>query len=353
MPQAAQHYALARLWEMLKRLPSRAPGITARELVDQLNRAGFTVTKRAVERDLVELASVFGIECRNKGTPFGWYWMRGQGAELPALTVADAVSTRLVEELLTPLLPPAILEPLHSRFEHARHKLSDLALENKAAAWPQKVRYVQPSLPMVAPIVDAEVLHTVQKALMDNLQLVVTYQRPSGTTSEGLVLHPQALVQRGQITYVVATAYEYDDVRLYALHRMTKAEINFNACHQVPDFDLDAYLQAGALQFESGEAFKLEARVDADLAGILKETPLSLDQTLDADVDGFRLAASVQDTWQLWWWLLSQGASIRVTSPESLLERIKAHTHQMVDCYLDPHRQGNISTNVQTGGNHG
>lgn len=335
MPKAAQHHALARQWELLKQLPSRAPGITARELFTQLNTAGFAVTKRTIERDLVELASVFGIECNDKSTPFGWYWMRGQGADMPALTVADAVSTRLVEELLNPLLPPAILDPLLSRFEHARNKLSDLGGDNKTAAWSQKVRYVQPSLPMVPPVVDAEVLHTVQKALLDNLQLVVTYQRPQGTTTEGLVLHPQALVQRGQLTYLVATAYDYDDVRLYALHRIVKAETNFNACFQVPGFDLDSYLEGGALQFDSGAAFKMQAWVNGDLAGVLRETPLSKDQTLDVHGDGFVLEASVQDSWQLWWWLLSQGASIRVTGPDFLRERFKAHTQQMVDSYLD------------------
>ena len=72
MPKAAQHHALARQWELLKQLPSRAPGITARELVTQLNTAGFAVTKRTIERDLVELAGVFGIECNDKSTPFGW-----------------------------------------------------------------------------------------------------------------------------------------------------------------------------------------------------------------------------------------------------------------------------------------
>jgi len=338
MPKAAQHHALARQWELLKQLPSRAPGITARELVTQLNTAGFAVTKRTIERDLVELAGVFGIECNDKSTPFGWYWMRGQGADMPALTVADAVSTRLVEELLIPLLPPAILDPLLSRFEHARHKLSNLGDDNKTAAWSHKVRYVQPNLPMVPPVVDAEVLHTVQKALMDHLQLVVTYQRPQGTTTEGLVLHPQALVQRGQLTYLVATAYDYDDVRLYALHRMVKAETNFNACFQVPDFDLNTYLAGGALQFDSGKSFKLQAWVNGDLAVILRETPLSKDQTLEADGDGFVLEATVQDTWQLWWWLLSQGSSICVISPESLRDRLKAHAREMAEIYISPER---------------
>jgi len=203
MAKAAQHHAMARQWELLKRLPSRAPGITARELVDQLNEAGFAATKRTIERDLVELSSMFGIECNDKGTPFGWYWMRGQGADMPGLSVADAVSTRLVEDLLMPLLPPAILEPLQSRFEHARHKLAAMEVDQKVAAWSGKVRYVQPSLPMVAPVVQPEILEVVQKALMGDLELLVTYRRSTGDTIEGLMLHPQAMIQRGQITYVV------------------------------------------------------------------------------------------------------------------------------------------------------
>lgn len=35
-------------------------------------------------------------------------------------------------------------------------------------------------------------------------------------------LHPLALVVRGPVTYLVATASDYPDVRLYALHRIQR-----------------------------------------------------------------------------------------------------------------------------------
>ena len=40
MPKVAQHHALARQWEVLRQLPNRAPGITARELLGRLESAG-------------------------------------------------------------------------------------------------------------------------------------------------------------------------------------------------------------------------------------------------------------------------------------------------------------------------
>lgn len=49
MPRSSNHLALARRWEMLKRLPNRAQGITARELADSLREDGLEVTKRTEE----------------------------------------------------------------------------------------------------------------------------------------------------------------------------------------------------------------------------------------------------------------------------------------------------------------
>lgn len=69
MPRSSNHLALARQWEMLKRLPNRAPGITARELAEGLHENGFEVTKRTIERDLVDLSGQFGIACNDTQKP--------------------------------------------------------------------------------------------------------------------------------------------------------------------------------------------------------------------------------------------------------------------------------------------
>ena len=335
MPKAAQHHALARQWEILRLMPGRAPGITARDLALKLRDTGFPVTKRTVERDLVELSSVFGIECNDKGMPYGWHWMRGQEAMLPGVSVADAVSMRLVEELLRPLLPPAVLEPLESRFEQARRKMSELGGDNTAVRWADKVRYVPPSLPMLTPAIDPAVLDTVQQALMDGRALRVSYRRPSGDVAEGMPLHPQALVQRGSVTYLVATAYDYDDPRLYAVHRMVKAEAALDACRAAPGFTLDAYLASGALQFHAGATIRLEAHVSGNLGAILAETPLGPDQQLTDAPDGYRLSVTVIDSRQLLWWILSQGTAIRVLGPAALVAQMTCHAQSMAGLYGD------------------
>lgn len=210
MPKAAQHHALARQWQVLRLLPTKPPGITSRELVEKLEREGFTVTKRTVERDLAELSTIFGIACNDKGMPYGWHWMKGEYADLPGLTVSDAVSLRLVEDLLRPLLPSAMLESLEARFGQAKAKLAELSADNPNAKWTEKVRYVSPSMPFLPPQIDSAVLDAVHNAMLNEHQIEVEYGKAAGE-QKTYRLHPLALVQRGQITYLVATAFDYED----------------------------------------------------------------------------------------------------------------------------------------------
>ena len=88
-------------------------------------------------------------------------------------------------------------------------------------------------------------------------------------------------------------------------------------------FTLKDYLRTGALQFGSGELIKLKARVSMQLAGYLAETWLSADQTMTSKGDVVTLSATVQNTWQLHFWILSQGAKITVLQPKSLRESIR------------------------------
>ena len=112
MPADENRNTLARQWEMLKMLPSRRPGITARELAERLAAEGFAVTKRTVERDLQALSGPFPICCNDHATPFGWYFAPGSSLELPGLTVAEALTLKLVEQHLSRLLPATLLTHL-------------------------------------------------------------------------------------------------------------------------------------------------------------------------------------------------------------------------------------------------
>ncbi|MNJ82579.1 hypothetical protein D3C77_820810 [compost metagenome] len=55
---------------------------------------------------------------------------------------------------------------------------------------------------------------------------------------------------------------------------------------------------------------------------------------LEPDEDGHRLTATVQDSWQLRWWLLSQAGSIPVLEPVGLREEFIGHLKKGLGYYL-------------------
>jgi len=325
MPADKKHRTLARQWELLKLLPTRGAGKTAAELTRALKEAGFPVTKRSVERDLNDLLDVFRLDRNDKSPPYGWRWPYDTPAALPGITVAEALSLRLVQDTLRPLLPASVIKSLEPRFRQAEAKLATLAERNPTAQWADKVRSVPPTLPLLAPAIDIDILETVQEALLANQQLEADYRAMGTEEPSAIRLHPLGLITRGPVTYLVATAFTYPDPRLYALHRVSKATRLNKPARRADGFNLDAYIQSGALQFGTGKSIRLEARINDGLKRILEETPLSADQTLAPDEEwAARISATVADSWQLRWWILSQGDSIQVLRPRGLRREISA-----------------------------
>lgn len=182
MPSATTRATLSRQWELLRQLPSRSPGTTSAELVARLKDAGFTISKRTIERDLNELSLIFPLERNDKSIPYGWYWAANAGFQ--------------------------------------------------------------------------------QLRVLNN-------------ASEGL-----------------------------------------------RDFDLQAYLRSDTQQFDDTDKIELQAWVSENLARLLRETPLAADMRLMPLEHGHCLRVTVNNSWQLRWWLLSQGDSLIVEQPLDLRQQI-------------------------------
>lgn len=199
----------------------------------------------------------------------------------------------------------------------------------------EKVRYIPPTLPALPPRIDNHLLEAVQEALLTDHQIEVEYRKPSSEMPQSLCLHPLALLQRGTITYLAATAFGYNDIRLYALHRMAAAEVLPEKSLHPACFSLDAYLDSGALQFTNGKTIVFKAWVQESLAAILRETPLGTDQTLEKRGERSLLRVTIKDSWQLVWWVLSQGEMIEVLSPCNLRSQIADVASNMHSQYSD------------------
>jgi len=319
---------------MLTALPRYPRKITASDLQSKLDRAGFTTTKRTVERDLQTLSGQFPLTCDDRSKPYGWSWKKDAPSfSVPGLSVDEALTLQLVRQYLVPVLPASTLRSLEPHFEQAGKTLGESTLSRSARAWMRKVRIVHPGQLLLPPKIDRQVYGAITDALLHEHKIKATYLGRDESEPKELELHPLALVQRGPVTYLVANAFDYRDERLYAVHRFRSAEVLDEPAKHA-SFDLDAYIASGKLGFGEGKAIRLTALFDNETVAHLRESPLSIDQTL-APVSGgqTRVVATVMDTPQLRWWLLGFGDGVEVLKPAALKRELAAIARTMARRY--------------------
>jgi predicted DNA-binding transcriptional regulator YafY len=327
MPQNEKKSTLLRQWEMMRML-TVSRWDKASEIAARLYDTGYAVSVRTVQRDLKELSEIFPIELNDKNSrDYGWRWMKGAHLDIPGMSISEALAMRLVETHLKQLLPAAMLDGLQSVFSLAQTKLDKVEKQNNNPSkdWLNKVRVVQPSQSMLPPLVNQEIQADLYQALLKKRQIAAYYQPMSSSQPKEYLLHPLGLIMRGAVAYLVASAWNYTEVQLYALHRFSEVEILDMAAKAPEGFNLDKAIASGLADFASqGEPINLEIRCKEWVAAYLTETPLSADQQTESEANGWvRLTATVNNTWQLHWWLLGQGEGVEVCAPDELRKEIK------------------------------
>lgn len=331
MPKTNNNNTIARQWEMLKIIPKKSPGITAAEVVSKLSYAGIDVSKRTVERDLRDLSLIFPITANDTVPPFGWYWIRDIGCEFGGVEVSEAVSLTLAEDVLKSVLPVSMLKTLEPRFKSARKKLA--ALDSlPISKWSSKVRYIPDSLPTTLPFAKNSILETLQTALVDGKQLKVAYD-PMQKETKTYTLSPLAIIQRGARGYLIAVIDGYENPAQFAIQRLRAAEILNAPARQPKGFSLDKYIESGAMQFGQGGFVKLKANVSETLVMYLSECEIAKDQKLRFVNGKWQLSATIKNSWQLMFWIRSQGSDITVLSPKSIRENLLNDAKKVVENY--------------------
>jgi len=318
---SSNNETLLRQWAMLRMVPRYPHKVTARDLTARLDEEGFTVSKRTIERDLMELSAAFPLALDDREKPYGWSWQKDAPAfDLPGLGDHESLMLLMVEQHLQAMLPPSTLDVMAPYFKAARLKLAASVGSSKTKKWTEKIRAVSPTQPLLAPKIDSVVHRAVTEALLHERQLQVSYRKRGEKKSIDYRLHPLALVQRGPVFYLCARLFDYEDVRLLALHRIMKAELLAEPAITPADFDLDAAVASGLLGFGSGRMIRLLVKFAKEKGEHLYETPLSQDQEIVELEDGNLLVmASVAEAPQLIWWLRALGDGVEVLEPGGLL----------------------------------
>jgi len=317
MPAAQSRSTLLRHWKLMEMIPRQPQAITSKAIHENMAIAGYSVTRRTIERDLQGFTDAgFPVVVDTTQEPYLWSWdAKTPALSLPAPSVSDALLLAMVKDYLGPMLPPQMLEALQPYLDRAILVLDGAKANNTLANWRDKVHAVLPSQALIAPTIPVDVQRAVSDALLQETQLEITYDSMSGKKGQAMTVHPHALIHRGQMGYLVCACWDYIGLRRLAMHRIRAALNTYTPMVKQPDFNLPQYLAQGHGDFGSGEMRSLDIKVSPDLAAYLEECKLTVDQTLTKMDDArgwYRLQTKITDTPQLKWWLLSQGSELIV-----------------------------------------
>ncbi|SFH38026.1 helix-turn-helix transcriptional regulator [Modicisalibacter xianhensis] len=317
---------LFRYLALLQLIP-RSPGrISTPVLLEKLHERGFKVDNRSLQRDLRDkLALHFPLSCDDSQKPYRWYFDRDFHCSLPALDVPSALTLVLAEEYLKGLLPPVVIGQLAPQFSDARRLLNEME-HNGLSQWARRVRAIPNGKALLPAHLEEATWQTVAQALLEQRALDVIYLSRSREKRKSFTLHPQGLVSRHSVTYLLATVNDYSDIRQFALQRIETVTFSDGLWRASVGFDLDDYISSGAFGYPQGtEDIRLVAHVEPQVAWLLSETPLAVTQTLTPlqGSDWQRLEAEVPDDQQTLWWLRGMGASVDVIEPQGWRDDIR------------------------------
>lgn len=314
----------------------RAPGrIATNTLQEKLAERGFAVSMRSLQRDLKDRLSLqFPLICDESEKTFRWSFAADTQISMPALDTPTALTLHLAEEHLRTLLPASVADLLNPQFSAARQHLQAMT-SNHLADWANSVRALPNGKTLIPAPIDGDIWREVSEALLYKQQIRIQYLSRNQGEVRPFHLHPTGLVSRYSISYLIARVEGYDNLRHFALHRIQGVERLDDNAVTPAEFDIDSYIQQGAFSLSSGETTKLIADIHPQLAWILRETPLSQEQSIEPieGSDWFRLEAVVPMDQETLWWIMGLGERIRVREPGECVERLVMKNEAITDLY--------------------
>jgi predicted DNA-binding transcriptional regulator YafY len=248
------------------------------------------------------------------------------------MSTDEALTFKLAEMFLEPLLPPSVRLRLSGYFDLADKRLK----ESKFEHWVEKVSIVPSNLSLVPAEIEPNLLAVVYESLLKQKRFKANYQ-PIDRKEKSYEMNPLGLVFKNNIIYLVATVFEYTDVKQFALHRFRSAELIDKSANSPENFNLKSYIDKGGFDYPIDNIFgkiEIKLRINRFIKQLLTETPLDINQHISEFNDGiYILNATVKDTEQLRWWIRSFGIGIEVLEPLSLREEFAEEIRTLSSMY--------------------
>jgi predicted DNA-binding transcriptional regulator YafY len=300
-----------RLLSLMMLLQNRRQ-MTAEELANELE-----VSKRTIYRD-IDALSFAGVPVYANGGPGGGYALlnnyrttltglnENEIRALFMLTIPGPISDLGVSQQLKAAILKLTSSFADDHHEHANYLRQRLHLD--AASWFQTDE-------------PAPHLKTVQEAVWQDRQLVLSYRRRNGAVSERTI-SPYGLVAKASIWYLVAATEQ--GMRVYRVSRIEAVQITQTHFARPQDFDLAEFWVGWVTSYKTSlPKYPVTLRIGPDLVPVLPyilgNDVRALVEQAQPDSEGWRIVDyTFERIEEAQTYVLGMGASVDVIAPEEL-----------------------------------
>ncbi len=288
------------------------------------------VSRKTIQRDIDHMRDRLGLPLEyDRATHSYVYTAPVEASPTVQMSEGDAFALFVAERALEPLRGTPLFDRLQSTFETLTSNLQgsvELTPEDHGA-----VSFAQ----FGEGRTNAVAFDRLQKAQNEQREVSFAYKKPGARRAETRQVRPYHLTHRDNLWYLVGHDLARDDIRTFALPRMSDVELTKKKFERPADFSPETFF-ADALGVVAGrgEAYDIHIRFSANVAERIEERVWhDSQQTKRRRNGGVDLRLRLGSLVEIERWVLGWGAEAEVLSPPELRESLTTTTATMARRY--------------------
>lgn len=294
--------------------------------------AGDEVSSRTIKRD-IEFLRDNGAPIEYDASRHGYYYS-DETFELPGILLTEG-------DLLGILVAGRALAayrntPFHDRLQTVFRNLASLLPKNVSVSSQELAgEFTVISDPVTE--IKPGIWEPLQEGLAHSRTVTISYRAPGYTTAAKRRIDPYHLLGHRGEWYLLGYSHHNQEVRVYALGRMTRCVATNKAFSPPDDFDPAAYIDPALGVFVNEDPVQVAIRFDPSVADKIRERAWHPDQRIEEQADGgiiLRYTSNQQS--QTLFWVSQWGPNAEILEPADLRRRAATWFRETAGRYKTP-----------------
>ena len=281
---------------------------------------GYEVSGRTIQRDIEYLKWQLGAPIEYDQVKHGFFYTE-PNYRMPALNISrnDLFAVCIAEKVLQQYEGTPLYSRLSDIFRKLHQSLPDNVTVDPSWLDDRFSYFFEP-----APVLDSTTWQKCFEALRMQRTVEFDYQIPGYPEAHRRRVDPYHGVAYQSQWYLVGKCHYKKSVRVFAVSRISNAEVTDDDFFVADDFEFEEYVGEHFGIFRSEDEYQVRVRFTADAAPYVREREWHASQTVETVEDGgVELSFPVSHLFEVKRWVLSWGAEVEVLSPDELIEMVR------------------------------